>query len=251
MPLSRLHLTERQVLHLIMFVCFVGFAGALLVASLRQHVPRADTVIRPVVHWIPPQTDDPSRKLQYLLADLQDPSLMSLPSPHGFSDSLWKNKLPVETAPAHPPSPPAYLDTDIPINSASLLEPIPLATAALTHAGKSPAFFPEPPTPEHTVALDHSIFEINDGLEERRLLTTSIPATIPSETSLRPTQVRVAIAADGIVHYAILHRPTGNEAADAEAMRFARALQFAPRQDTDATALTWGLVRFLWATTSP
>jgi TonB family protein len=68
---------------------------------------------------------------------------------------------------------------------------------------------------------------------------------------LRPTQVRVAVAADGTVHYAVLHRPTGNEAADAEALRFARALRFAPRQDTDAAGLTWGLVRFLWATAPP
>jgi TonB family protein len=60
--------------------------------------------------------------------------------------------------------------------------------------------------------------------------------------------VRVAAAPDGRVRYVALDRSSGNDAADAQALGFARLLQFEPTSSTDPLALTWGVVKFYWAT---
>lgn len=255
MPFSRLRLTERQILHLIMFACFAGFAGALLLASFRQRAARADLVKRPVVNWTPPRPNDPSRQLQYRLADLQDPSLMSLPNPHGFSEPLWQRIAATVNLPEHPAPPTAYLDTEIPREDRPLLQPPALADTARAAAVKLPVAFTETPSAAETMsALHHSILELNHGLEQLRLLTTATPPTIPGETPLRPSRARVAVAADGTVRHVMLERPSGNEIADTQALTFARSLRFAPRFTGDSPPganLVWGTVRFVWATKLP
>ena len=209
---------------------------------------------------MPLLADNPARQLQYRLADLQDPSLMSLPNPHGFSAPLWQRTAPAASLPEHPAPAPAFLETDIPRQERPLLAPPALADAARTSAARSSVAFTDMPTTDTgaedppTTALDCSSMEINHGLEQLRLLTVPAPPTIPSETPLRPTHTRLAVAADGTVRYAMIERSSGSENADAQALRIVRALRFAPRLADDFSSggrLTWGAARFVWATRAP
>ena len=79
--------------------------------------------------------------------------------------------------------------------------------------------------------------------------------TITSDTPLRPTCVRIAVVADGTVRYAVLDRSSGSDAtaaqADARALDLAQQIRFEPQRFADATALRWGVLKFIWATASP
>ena len=185
---------------------------------------------------------------------------MSLPNPHGFSASLWQRTAHAANLPEHPAPSPAYLETDIPRQERPLLAPPALGDAARNSAARSSISFTDPPTTDTgtedppTTALAYSSMEINHDLEQLRLLTVAAPPTIPSETPLRPTQTRLAVAADGTVRYAMIERSSGSEFADAQALRSARALRFAPwlaDYFSSGGRLTWGAARFVWATRAP
>jgi len=52
------------------------------------------------------------------------------------------------------------------------------------------------------------------------------------------------------VRYAVLDKSSGNDALDTEAVEIARQLQFAMESAVDPLELTWGTVRFFWASAS-
>ena len=95
----------------------------------------------PRIEWMPQarsgqlQTND----LRYVIADVFDPSLMSLPSAHGFSYGAWGRKADAALRNLGWNEMPAYLDVRAPDKPRSLLEPVPLADAVLSTAEKGPA----------------------------------------------------------------------------------------------------------------
>src|SRR5947207_2763304 len=82
---SRFRITERQVLLLIMAASILAYIAAIFVVTYRQKGQQPDLSRPARVRWMNPQAAQRAPDIRYIIADLLDPSLMSLPNAHGFS----------------------------------------------------------------------------------------------------------------------------------------------------------------------
>jgi hypothetical protein len=185
---------------------------------------------------------------RYIIADLNDPSLMSLPSAHGFSRAVWRRKIEAAQRSLGWNEQPSYLDVTFPGTPASLLEPVPLDAAVLSAAEKNPAQSEESDeqAPEAPVMVNVSVFRVLGPIEDRGVMHAPELPVLSSSVPVRPTQVRVGVDPDGLVRYALIDRSYGNEIVDAQSVLLARQFRFEATQSSDPI-LTWGIVRFLWA----
>lgn len=210
----------------------------------------------PHIAWMPTASQDPlsPHDPRYVMADVFDPSLMSLPSAHGFSSGAWRQKIEAAQRNLGWNQQPAFLDTSTPSQPHSLLEPTPLDTAVLSAAEKTQALSQEPSDGDATtplVSVNQSVFRALGALEHRMVVNTPTLPTINNPMPLRPTQIRVGVGADGLVLYAVLDRSSGDDGVDEQALALARQIRFEADHDSSATSLAWGVIRFLWATQPP
>lgn len=230
----------------VMFV-FFRFSGVALTTT-RRELPHI-SVMQP-----PSQNPFSPSDSRYVMADLFDPSLMSLPSAHGFSMGMWRHK--IEAAHYHLgwDEQPAYLDAEVPGQPRLLLEATPVDTAVLATAEKAPAIFEDSNDNESggpTVPVNQSVFRVLGALEDRVVVYAPPLPVLNSPKPLPPTQIRVGVCADGLVLYALLDHSCDDDTVDAQALTLAQQTRFEAEHDTSGTALTWGLLRFLWATQLP
>jgi len=209
----------------------------------------------PRIDWMPAPRPGQRRPMdeRYVIADVLDPSLMSLPSVHGFSREVWRNKISATQRDLGWNEEPAYLGATPLKPPPSLLEPEPLAIAALSAAKKGPAQ-PEGSDSETItppVTVNESVFRVLGTLEDRGVIHAPELPVLSSPTPIRPAQVRVGVGTDGLVRYALLDRSCGNDAVDAQALQFARQIRFEPEGSGVSPTLAWGVVRLLWATQAP
>ncbi len=253
MVLTRFRMSERQIMALIMIACFVAFAGAFFYVGMRKKEQTPDFPQQPVVRLMPQPTPSSASRIEYILADLLDPSLMTLPSAHGFSQSLWRREAPSTRPVLEADTHPMFLGLHAETNSSSLLDQASLVDVLKTSVEKSPATSEEPSgIDENELAkpLDGSALDTPGPLEGRRILSEPDLPVITSDVHLKPTRVRIAVATDGTIRFAVIDRSSGSDAADAQALSLADRIRFEPDKGTDPMALTWGVVRFLWATIS-
>ena len=229
-----------------MFV-FFRVSGVALTAAPRE-LPR--------IAWMPTAGQDPllTPDARYVIADVFDPSLMSLPSPHGFSSGAWRQKIGATQRNLGWNEQSAFLAATPPGEPRSLLEPVPVDAAVLAAAEKTQALSEESDdvaATEPSVSVDQSVFRVLGALEDRVIVGTPTLPVISSPVPLRPTQIRVGVGGDGLVLYALLDRACGDDAVDAQALAFAGQVRFEAEHDSSAGPLTWGVLRFLWATQPP
>jgi hypothetical protein len=235
-----------SVLAVVAMLAFFKVTGVTHVPAPRQ-IPR--------IEWMSGTRSDrpmPDDEL-YVIADVLDPSLMSLPSPHGFSRGVWKRKSEATQRNLGWNEQPAYLSVTLPDAPPSLLEPVPLDAAVLSAAEKTPAE-PEESDDEMiqpAVAVNQSGLHVLGPLENRGVIRLPELPVISNSVPLRPSQVRIGIDAGGLVNYALLDRSCGSESVDAQAVTLAGQLRFEAEPSGVPNALTWGTVRFLWATEAP
>ena len=227
----------------VMFL-FFRVSGVSLTATPRE-LPR--------VAWMSKASQNPfsSSDPRYIIADIFDPSLMTLPSAHGFSRGMWRRKIEARQRDLGWDDQPAFL-ADRPMEALrSLLEPTPVDAAVLSAAEKTPALSEEAndnEAIEPPVSINQSVLRVLSALEDRGITYTPPLPIIASSGPIRPTQVRVGVGADGLVLYALLDRSCGDEAVDAQALALARQLRFEAERDSSSASLAWGVLRFLWAT---
>ena len=218
-----------------------------------RHIPVPSEA--PRIDWMPTARPGqlPSTDERYIIADVLDPSLMSLPSVHGFSHDAWRRKITATQRDLGWNEQPAYLDATPPDPPPALLQPVPLAVAVLSAAEKDPAQSAETDSeingPPATV--NESVFRVYGALEDRGVVHVPELPVLSSPIPIRPAQVRVGVGADGLVRYAWLDRSCGNETVDAQALLLARQFHFEVELDGVSPTLTWGVVRFLWAAQPP
>ena len=227
----------------VMFL-FFRVSGAALTTAPR---------VVPHIAWMPtaPQNPFSPSDSRYVISSVFDPSLMTLPSAHGFSQGMWRRRIEAKQRDLGWDDQPAFL-AERPMDAPrSLLEPTPVDTAVLSAAEKTPAL-PEESNGdeaiESPVSANQSVLRVLSALEDRGVTYTPPLPIINSSGPIRPTQVRVGVGPDGLVLYALLDRSCGDEAVDAEALALARQLRFEAEHDSSATPLAWGVLRFLWAT---
>ncbi len=191
--------------------------------------------------------------VQFKVAEIMDSSLMALPSGPGFSGKLWGRGLPAARQVRDWEAEPAFLEPAKPGAFPTLLIPTPLDKTVLASAEPGTEAIVESPLDPRpaTQRLTQSVFRLEGALADRAVTKSPTLAQIPSATPLRPTTVRVAAGADGAVRYVSVERSCGSEAVDAQAVGWARQIRFEPGADISRDGLTWGLVRFLWATELP
>ena len=250
MTLSRFRLSERQVMHFIMVLCLIGSVSAFLVVFLRKQPVPTETAKRPIVRWISSETHTGASDMRQRVANMEDPSLMSLPNVEAFSRALWDRQTEPSTSPNQPPQSPAYLDNHPVPEFRPLLNSTPLPQAVRNSADKPLAVYTEAFTNSSIPSTQSTIQPGNDLAPYPLLHKPSLP-TITSETPLRPTLVRLAMAPDGTVRYAILTRSCGNETADDHALQAAYRLRFTRPLEANRPTLIWGTAKFLWATVMP
>ena len=245
MPLTRFRVTERQVLTLLMVASVLGVGAAILGSSfLGGHGRKLEPVTRAHIQTMRPAGGG----LRAVVADDFDPSRMSKPSPHGFSQGPCRHLAPPLPSRYQPLRPAAFLAAPTELEQPTLLEQAPLRT--VIEAGLERPVFPvadEMPALTHGPAVTNSVVQVDGALAERRLVQVPAIPLAPPLVMMRRSVVQVAVGADGRVRHAVLERPGGNVALDTEAVELARQLRFAPQVRADALGVTWGTVRFLWA----
>ena len=251
MAAPRFRVTERQVLMLLLVASFIGFGGAFLVAGLRQHGERMERTGEPRVRWMPPRELTQTAPAEYLMAEYFDPSLMSLPSAHGFSARMWRAQAGVSPQTFEPPTELALLEPTITGKIPSLLPEASVTDTVQSVVRKMPATMEEIATDEVvavSVISTQTTLSIEGALAQRDLQRRPELPVVMADAGLRPTRVRLAVATDGRVRYAMLDRSCGNEAVDVQGLEATRRLRFEPATSADPLALTWGTVKIYWAT---
>ena len=141
----KLSFAQGQLLLWILAGSFAAF-GAMFVffrvsgVSLAK-VPRESSrvLVMPKANQTAFSSSDP----RYVIADIFDPSLMTLPSAHGFSRGMWRQKIEATQRNLGWNEQPAFL-ADRPMAALrSLLEPTPVDAAVLVAAEKTPALSEE------------------------------------------------------------------------------------------------------------
>ncbi len=230
---------------------FFRVSGVSLTAASRE-VPRINFM--PTARQAPLLAHDPA----YVVADVFDPSLMSLPSAHGFSRHLWARKIEASQRDLGWNQRPAFLGVTVPGVPAPLLQPVPVDAAVLAAAEKTPALSEESndnELPEAPLSINQSVYRVLGALENRSVVSAPSLPTINSPAALTPTQIRVGVDPDGLVLYTLLDpsrdRSSGNDGVDAQALDIARQFRFEAEHVNGTPPLTWGVLRFLWATQPP
>jgi len=115
---------------------FFRVSGVSLATAPRE-VPR--------INFMPTTRQDPllAPGPAYVVADVFDPSLMSLPSPHGFSKRVWARKIEAGQRDLGWNQQPAFLGVKVPGVPPPLLQPVPVDAAVLTAVEKTPALSEE------------------------------------------------------------------------------------------------------------
>jgi hypothetical protein len=184
---------------------------------------------------------------------------MTLPSDHGFSKRMWTRKIEASQRDLGWDQEPSYLGVTPPGAPAPLLQPVPVDAAVLTATEKPPAFSEESndnELPGVPIPINQSVYRVLGALENRSVVYVPPLPTINGAKPLTPTQVRVAVDPDGLVLYALLDRSTrtgtsGDDGVDAQAVDIARQFRFEAEHVSSTPPLTWGVLRFLWATQVP
>jgi hypothetical protein len=254
----KIRMTERRWLLLITAVCALAAGTTSLIVRLKGQPGKTESAIAPLVYWRPPPTPQQAQSMEYVIADLLDPSLLSLPSLQGFSRDLWEHQLTATRRPFEPGPQFAFMNIQPPSHTQSLLEQAQLADLVQSSAKKESAA-PEDGGADETTpqpaATDHSVMQLVEAIANRQIIQSPDPPTIQSAAPIRPTRVRIAVGADGVVRYAILDRSAGSglasSEADTQALRSAQRIRFDPQLGGEGPALTWGLLRFVWATMAP
>ncbi|MCX7886756.1 MAG: hypothetical protein N3B01_05805, partial [Verrucomicrobiae bacterium] len=91
MKLWQLRVSERQTLHMILAVCLIGVLSAFVVVFVRRQSPAPPMARYPLARWISPRATE-AHDWRIRIAELDDPSLMSLPHPRAFSAALWQRQ---------------------------------------------------------------------------------------------------------------------------------------------------------------
>ena len=227
----------------VMFV-FFRVSGVSLNTAPRES---ARVLLMPTASQNPFSSSEP----RYVIADLFDPSLMTLPSAHGFSRGMWRQKIEAKQRDLGWNQQPAFLAARPTGTPESLLEPTPVDMAVQSTAEKTPALSEESndnEAIEPPVSINQSVLRVLSALEDRGVTYTPPLPIINSSGPVRPTQVRVGVGADGLVLYALLDRSCGDEAVDSQALALVRQIRFEAERDSSSTSVAWGVLRFLWAT---
>jgi TonB family protein len=244
---ARVRSTERHILIWMIVVFLLAYGISFIITYTRTRVPRADTVRRPVVHWMAPMAPVRQTEPHYATAEMFDPSLLSLPNRHGFSSALWQHAAAAEHRDLPPVlalaygAPPTNFAVPVLLARAALPDLLRQTISALPSAA-------EPLELEPVVAGTQSVIHAEGPLADWPVLQQPDLPVLKRDGAVRPTVVRMAVNSAGVPLYVTLHRSSGDETVDAQALQLAREVAFVPRQALDATALTWGWLRFQWHT---
>ena len=188
------------------------------------------------------------------LLNIDDPTLVALPDPRGFSGPAWITAPPLQhqsrdwTEPTRALALPVaelgatfaqFVRTNV-VGPGLLAEkPAP----RLSEVGFSPV--PMPAT---------STFRIEGDLAKRELLTPLEVRPIPHTDILTNTVVQVCVGQAGLVFSPVPLSSSGSRTADQTALDLVKAIRFTPvapsdsSSSSDRTALTWGKIIFQWHT---
>ena len=156
---------QGQLMLWILAGCFVAF-GSMFVFIRVSGVNLTSTPHDiPRINWMPTTHQDPlsPTDARYVIADVFDPSLMSLPSAHGFSSGAWTRKIVALQRSLGWNQQPSFLDAEAPEAPRPLLEPVPVDTAVFAAAEKTPALSQEPDdnaVPDLPLPVNQSVFRV-------------------------------------------------------------------------------------------
>ncbi len=205
------------------------------------------------IQWVeaPSVAGSASARMPAKLAEILDPSLMSLPNAHGFSRQMLNRKVPAAPRSLGWQNDAAYLGTTPGGQFPALLKQPSIATFVQNAAVPALSVPPDGDDAggELPAAVNQSVVRALGALASQVIVRSPALPTVASETPVRPTRVRIGVAADGTIRFAALERASGNDAADARAVELARQIRFEPLAGVAPETLTWDVLRFLWATT--
>jgi len=248
MALPRFRVHERQVLLLLLGVALLGYGAAIvrnLMVGANEKKLAAGGSAR--VRWMRPSARSDSR---YLMAEYFDPSLLALPSPHGFSGNAWAHLAAPLYETFHVIYPPAFLPATSGMPVPVLLpqkELGDLVSAGLEQTVVSGGDDEPDATLPAVVPVTNTVVQIDGALAHRPVWQLPTLPASTADVAVRRTRVLIAVSPDGRVRHAVLDRSSLNEALDQRAVELARQIMFEPVAGVDPLAVTWGVARFLWA----
>ncbi len=109
---------------------------------------------------------------------------------------------------------------------------------------RQPFFYDQTPP----VVPAKTAWQWGDALAQRQPVGMPDLPSVVSDTDLNPTELRVAVDADGAVRYVLLEQTCQKPDLDQQAILAARKVRFQP---TDEPGLTWGKTTVFWHVTAP
>ena len=230
--------------------------GALFLISSRQEKVQRRVAARASVHWL--TSPDGARKtLDALL--LNDPTLLAMASPRGFSGTAWLR-----------PQPPEYRVSEWADTERSLAQPTQSLGNAFRQFGPGspvPVFDParKPVAPAPAVAAaqpalrNASHLRVEGPLSSRPLVQTPPLRSWPNAEVLADSLVQVLVTDEGLLFSPRLAGGSGvknpvQRAADQHALDLTRAIRFEAMPKSAGSrpgALVEGTLVFEWHTTEP
>lgn len=244
---------ERSVLMLMLLASVAAHAAAFYTVRVVDAKDVSGGWDRPRAYLMNPAFEPAAgRRYLYTLADLADPSLISLPSTRGFSKTLWRKGQPVTMRPVDWNIGPAYLKNRPPPAAPVLIVETPLNEALQSMVQKGPIATGAATDPIPSVSgASRSYLRILGDLEKRPVKAAPEFPVMSVAGGLRPTTIRIAVSPDGVVNYAMLDRGSGHADADQQALQLVRTLRFAASGGRGEDALDWGMARIFWAVIPP
>jgi len=234
------------------FLLTIAQVGLILWLSERKPVvPRRPDSTTTTVHLL---ADAPPGSAIAELLNIDDPTLVALPDPRGFSGPAWMTAPPLRHQSQDWTEPARSLALSVAELDATFAEFVRTnvvgpgliadkAAPRLSEVGFSPV--PMPAT---------STFRIEGDLAKRELLTPLQVLSIPHTNILTNTVIQVCVDRLGFVFSPVPLSGSGSETADERALDLVKSMRFKPFAGTDSASprnpsgQTWGKIIFRWHT---
>ena len=238
------------------------FAGHLFLAwALAERVippPRQTPKLAPVILLTSPQANDALARYP----EVAGSTLFALVDPHGVSGSAWLRTEPRNIPLTEWREPDFYLSPNPDRLGVAFRRFTETNNAQFSRASELPPLPPPTFLASQNPPMTKSLVTVRGPLAERQLLTPLNPPTWPLAGTLRDTEVRVAIDANGEIFSATQESmepksvDLAQQQADQKAVQLTLQMRFSPAPTRKPNApigsdLTWGTVVFRWATTAP
>ncbi len=198
-----------------------------------------------IILWTPETTPSSVQTQMRFIQTFRDPSLLMLPEPYQIK---YTGETPSPRLLKLEPSPNRLLSMNTSISNINGAPEV-LSERANAALNPRPRRFITISPMQHTFKTQETGVIFASSIRDR--VKTPYPSIPPVSAQILnqtlPTQIRLAIDAQGIIRHALIVMSSGSDDLDKQALQHIRQFKFTKLSETQNQPLTWGEVKFFWA----